>query len=542
MQPVLRRDVAFACGAAAGITLLGIWYAPYGAGLTPFPPFDLVDLIIRRTPGSLATWAIESLEHRAQPVLHVSSLLGVVLAWGALGLILRRWPNSLIGVLLSLIPLPALVWLTTWADTDSSAATAAWHAVAVGSNLALAGWLLGRWVAHLDADQRQRHDGQIQAAGWRNAPDTFTRRAVVRGIALTAVAAGLGGGAVGALLQRARVGEPATAAWTPLEDVRAAARSTGLPNVVTPTTPAPLPPVPEPLILPGDARSRITSNRDFYVVDISFRKPVIPESEWRLRVHGLVEHELTLTYADLLALPTVELDGTLMCISYTHDNNLISSTRWTGARLRDVLALAGVRDSVYDVACHGTHGYSDSILIPDAMRADTLLAYGMNGTTLPREHGFPCRLYVPGLYGEKNVKWLQEIELVQYNYLGYWQERGWTDIAIINTTSTIDTPRTVATRDAGGIVPVTGIAFAGERGVSHVEVQADDGDWQAAELEPYDPALLWQRWLLQWQATPGEHTLTVRCVDGLGNRQAEAEAPPHPDGMTGLHSVRVVVA
>jgi hypothetical protein len=173
-----------------------------------------------------------------------------------------------------------------------------------------------------------------------------------------------------------------------------------------------------------------------------------------------------------------------------------------------------------------------------ALEPTTLLVYGMNGTTLPRKHGFPCRLYVPGLYGEKNVKWLEEIEVVEYDYLGYWQERGWSDTAIVNTVSIVDTPRETVPRDSS-TVPIGGLAFAGQRGISAVEVRIDDGDWQEALLEANEPPLIWQRWRLDWQPELGSHQLTVRAIDGEGNPQTEQERPPHPDGMTGLHSVEV---
>jgi hypothetical protein len=164
----------------------------------------------------------------------------------------------------------------------------------------------------------------------------------------------------------------------------------------------------------------------------------------------------------------------------------------------------------------------------------------MNGTTLPREHGFPCRLYVPGLYGEKNVKWLQEIELTDQDYRGFWQERGWTDVAIVNTVSIIDTPRGTVLGDTG-VVAIGGIAFAGDRGISRVQVRIDDGDWLDADLEPNEPALIWQRWRYDWRPALGTYRLTVRAFDGAGNPQDETERPPHPDGMTGLHSVDVDV-
>jgi DMSO/TMAO reductase YedYZ molybdopterin-dependent catalytic subunit len=231
-----------------------------------------------------------------------------------------------------------------------------------------------------------------------------------------------------------------------------------------------------------------------------------------------------------------------MCISFTYGSDLISTTRWTGVRLRDVLQRAGIKDGVVDLVCRGAGGYSDSIPLAKALEPTTLLVYGMNGDALPQQHGFPCRLYVANLYGEKNVKWLQEIELVDSDYLGFWQERGWSDTATEHVLSFIDTPHGKATPDADGNVPVAGISFAGARGISTVEVQVDDGEWQPATVEPYDPALIWQRWRFDWKPTPGNYHLTVRATDSAGMLQIEEQTDPHPDGMTGYNTVRIQIA
>ena len=230
-----------------------------------------------------------------------------------------------------------------------------------------------------------------------------------------------------------------------------------------------------------------------------------------------------------------------MCISFTYGNDLISSTRWTGVPLRDVLQLTGIQDTAVDLILRGAGGYSDSIPVAKALEEQTLLAYGMNGETLPREHGYPCRLYVPNIYGEKNVKWLQEIEVVDYDYKGYWQERGWSDEAVINKIAVIDTPSGNIAADADGKVPVGGVTFAGSRGVQAVRLRVDDGDWVDTELEAYDPELLWQRWRYDWTPEPGEYDLTVQAIDGNGVEQETARRDVFPDGMTGLHRVTVRV-
>jgi DMSO/TMAO reductase YedYZ molybdopterin-dependent catalytic subunit len=420
--------------------------------------------------------------------------------------------------------------LASWSEGGLTIGRATWLVLAFGATLVAGGRLLSFWIARLsDAIQ----EAESPAKHWLDHPGDLGRRDVVRQIALVTIGVGVGGVASGRLLRDVGTAGAETSASIPLAEARAAAATP-----VTLPTSVPAPPLPDTFVAPAGVRSRVTSNDEFYVVDISTRNPRLSELSWALRIHGLVEREQLISWPELLALPSVELDGTLMCISYEHDNGLISTTRWTGVRLRDVLERAGVVDGTFDLICRGSNGYSDSIPLAKALEPTTLLAYGMNGTTLPRSHGFPCRLYVPGLYGEKNVKWLQEIELSASDYLGYWQERGWTDIAVINIVSIIDMPRGTVLIDTD-TVPIGGIAFAGNRGVGAVQVRIDDGDWRDAALEDNDPPLIWQRWRLDWQPDRGNHRISVRAIDGDGVPQVETERPPHPDGMTGLHTVSV---
>jgi DMSO/TMAO reductase YedYZ molybdopterin-dependent catalytic subunit len=399
-----------------------------------------------------------------------------------------------------------------------------------GATLAGGGLLLAFWLGRLAEATRE---ATSPASSWLDHPGDYQRRLMLRQITLVAIAAGAGGPIVGRLLGSVGSADAETSQSVPLADARAAFASP-----VALAAPRPAAPLPDAFSAPAGVRPRVTSNAEFYVVDISTRDPNLEELSWSLRIHGLVDREVLIGWPDLLSMPSVELDGTLMCISYEHDNGLISTTRWTGVPLRDVLEKTGIGPDTLDLICRGSNGYSDSIPLSKALEPTTLLVYGMNGTTLPRSHGFPCRLYVPGLYGEKNVKWLQEIELVDYDYRGFWQERGWTDIAVVNTVSIIDTPRgTVLLQEE--IVPIGGIAFAGDRGIAAVQVRIDDGDWQDTQLEANDPSLIWQRWRFDWRPVPGSYRVSVRAIDVAGNVQVETERPPHPDGMTGLHTVEV---
>lgn len=519
-------------GMATGAIVIAGWWLLYSIDVLTFPPFDLGDYFIRRAPGSFATWAIESLATHAQRAALTAGVLTWIVVWGMLGIVVNRDPDAPPARLVPMVLLPVALWLAWWTEGGFGFGRGLWLTLAFGGTLAAGGMLLAHWLSRLAEAQRE---AASPAESWLEHPGDYQRRELLRQIILVTVALGGGGALAGRLLRHVGTVGATTSQSLPLPNVRDTLAS----PVALPTS-QPAPALPEGFVAPAGIRQRVTSNDEFYVVDISTRDPNLDESGWVLRVHGLVERELLISWPDLLSMPSVELDGTLMCISYEHDNGLISTTRWTGVPLRDVLERAGIRAGVVDLICRGSNGYSDSIPLAKALEPTTLLAYGMNGTTLPRSHGFPCRLYAPGLYGEKNVKWLQEVELVDYDYSGYWQERGWTDIAVITTVSIIDTPRGTVLRESD-LLPIGGIAFAGDRGITAVQVRIDDGDWQDALLEANDPPLIWQRWRFDWRPELGSYRLSARAIDGAGNPQIASERPPHPDGMTGLHTVSVDV-
>ena len=215
--------------------------------------------------------------------------------------------------------------------------------------------------------------------------------------------------------------------------------------------------------------------------------------------------------------------------------------------LKDLLERAGLQDGVIDIKLTAAEGYTESISLAKAVEPTTLIAYGIDGEALAVKHGFPARLRVPGLYGEKNVKWLTTIEAVRADYKGYWQQRGWTDTAIIETTSAFDTANPFLgtaspLKRENGVVALGGIAFAGLRGIKAVEVRINDGAWQPAQLDPVDDPLTWRFWRYDWQADPGSYTLSVRAMDGTGAPQIETDRPPHPLGATGIQHIKVTVA
>jgi len=287
----------------------------------------------------------------------------------------------------------------------------------------------------------------------------------------------------------------------------------------------------------------ITPLADFYVVSKNVVDPEVDPARWRLRVSGRVRRPLELDLAALRARPAVRMISTLECISNDVWGPYISTGEWIGLRLRDLLLEAEPVDPLVDVVLRAADDYSDSIPFSVALDPAVLLAYGLNGESLPREHGFPLRLVVPGIYGMKNVKWITEIELVDFDYLGYWQQRGWSDSAIVQIHSRIDTPRGGSVLTLGQEVLVGGIAFAGTRGIQRVEVSVDGGvTWQPAELESPLSPYSWVRWWISWRPNQeGRARLVVRTWDGDGRLQEGRERPPLPDGATGWHRITVEV-
>jgi DMSO/TMAO reductase YedYZ molybdopterin-dependent catalytic subunit len=312
----------------------------------------------------------------------------------------------------------------------------------------------------------------------------------------------------------------------------------------------PVPSGPVPTAPPGDPSFALpglspflTPNGDFYRVDTALVVPQVSPSSWRLRVHGMVDHPVELTYDELLARPMIERDVTLVCVSNEVGGNLTGTATFLGARLADLLREAGVQPGATQLVSRSSDGFTvgtPTSVVLDGR--DALIAVGMNGQPLPVEHGFPARLVVPGLYGYVSAtKWVTDLELTTLDaYDAYWVQRGWAKQAPIKTESRIDVPRGGANL-APGTVAIAGVAWAPHRGVSKVEVQVDDGPWQPATLGPSPTDDTWRQWVLSWNATAGSHRLSVRATDGTGAAQTAEFADPVPDGATGWHQINVTV-
>nr|WP_036495195.1 molybdopterin-dependent oxidoreductase [Nocardia sp. BMG111209] len=287
----------------------------------------------------------------------------------------------------------------------------------------------------------------------------------------------------------------------------------------------------------------VTPNSAFYRVDTALTVPQLSTDDWRLRIHGMVDREITLTYADLAARRPIERVLTMTCVSNPVGGNLIGTARWLGYRVADLLAEAGVRpgaDMVLSTSIDDFTAGTPLSALTDGR--DAMLAIGMNGEPLPIPHGFPARLVVPGLYGYLSAtKWVIDLEVTRFDRArGYWVRRGWAVTAPIKTEARIDTPKSAAAL-AAGPVAVAGIAWAQRRGVTAVEIQIDDGDWKPAQLSQEYSIDTWRQWVYRWDATPGKHTIRARATDATGAVQTAETRDTVPDGASGYPSISVRV-
>ncbi|MFP3463477.1 molybdopterin-dependent oxidoreductase [Arthrobacter globiformis] len=287
----------------------------------------------------------------------------------------------------------------------------------------------------------------------------------------------------------------------------------------------------------------VTPNSDFYRIDTALSVPVLDSREWRLRVTGLVEREVEITFEDLLAKPLVERHVTIACVSNEVGGDLIGNARWLGWPVRELLAMAGPKPEADMVLSRSSDGFTASTPLEALTdRRDALLAVGMNGDPLPLEHGFPVRMIVPGLYGYVSAtKWLTELKVTRFaDDVAYWTPRGWSERGPIKISSRIDVPRDGASVPAGNVV-FGGVAWEQHTGIGKVELRVDRGSWQPARLAPGISADTWYQWQLGVDLQPGQHEIQVRATDLKGTEQTEEHRSVAPDGATGFHTIRVDV-
>ena len=283
---------------------------------------------------------------------------------------------------------------------------------------------------------------------------------------------------------------------------------------------------------------------EFYRIDTALVVPQIPRDSWRLRIHGMVDNELELTFADLLARDQIERYVTLSCVSNEVGGGLVGNALWQGVLMADVLNEAGVQDGATQVVSRSIDGWncgSPTSVIMDGR--DAMFAIAMNGEPLPAEHGYPVRLVVPGLYGYVSAtKWVTEIELTRWeDFDGYWVPRGWSKEGPVKTMARIDRPgggRRRLAPNGDDVVDIAGLAWAVHRGISRVEVSIDEGEWRDCELAGVPSDDTWRQWRYRWDDfTPGDHSVRARAYDGDGVPQPEEPQSVAPNGAQGYHRV-----
>ncbi|MEV6432055.1 molybdopterin-dependent oxidoreductase [Nocardia sp. NPDC051463] len=395
------------------------------------------------------------------------------------------------------------------------------HAATQSTDISVEGTPPGSTVRSVNTRTDDAGRTRLGAAG------TPQRRQVLRGLLVTggsAVLAGVGGRLLGARRH----------------DVSGERAAVQLPEPIEPQ--APLAPGVD-LRLPG-LTPYVTSNTDFYRIDTALIVPQVSIDDWSLRIHGMVDREIHLTWADLANRTAVESLVTLACVSNPVGGDLIGNARWRGYRLDALLAEAGPQPDADMVLSRSVDGFtagSPLAVLTDGR--DALLAVGMNGEPLPVAHGYPARLVVPGLYGYVSAtKWVTDLEVTRFDRAtAYWTRRGWSAYGPIKTESRIDTPRSRA-RIKAGPTPIAGVAWAQHRGVRAVEIQIDNGDWQPARLSTEQSIDTWRQWVYDWNATPGTHTVRARATDGTGETQTADRRDVVPDGATGYPTITVQVS
>jgi DMSO/TMAO reductase YedYZ molybdopterin-dependent catalytic subunit len=513
------------------------------AASLPFVPYDVFEWVTRLLPGPIVTIGIDAIVALITTLhLGATSVAAKSAEQGlAVGLFVAT--GSLLGAIAT------RARSTTTSLLAAAACCVAWLTIALASEIALGrtdpegiAWvvaLMFAWGIFLGWALRA-----AAVAADETPVERTERRRFLAGL--------LGGAAAGsaaivgllALFRRGRAGlAPVAATGGPNDHA-----TSGVPreNVAPPG------PAPAPSSASASASSRIaavhgtrpelTPNERFYRIDINLKPPSIDGAKWRLRVGGMVDEPLSLSLDELRAMPSITQTITLECISNRVGGDLIGTTRWTGVRLRDVLRRAKARAEVRAVHMKAADGFYESVGADDMNDERTMLVYAMNGAPLTEEHGFPLRVFIPNRHGMKQPKWITEIAASDRDGPGYWVDRGWSKEAIVHTTSVIDTVGMSMTIGSANVVPVGGIAYAGARGISKVEVQVDDEPWAEAKLiaPPLSP-LTWVLWRFEWPYKAGKHVFKVRAYDGKGVLQDTQERPPHPDGATGVHSMTVNV-
>jgi DMSO/TMAO reductase YedYZ molybdopterin-dependent catalytic subunit len=470
------------------------------------PYLAVGDTVIRFSPEPVTEFAKATFGTADKPILLGGMAVVILLVAAAAGIASRRdrRPGVAVVTVLGIAGFAAVAFAPSFAPLDLVAPLAA----------LLAGVVSFRWLHRLAldaADERAAGTGGV------------SRRNVLLGSSAAVGLGALASGGGGLLLGRGA--EESRASVTRLLAGSAITRAPAIPAGVDFASE-----------LRGTT-SFLTANPDFYRIDVALRIPQLRAADWRLRLHGMVDREIVLTFDDLMRRPLVERTVTMTCVSNPVGGDLISTANFVGVDLRDLLLEAGVQQGADQVFCTSTDGWTAGTPTDVVLERGrgAMLAIGMNGEALPPEHGFPVRMVVPGLYGYVSAtKWIADMEVTTFgrDRRSYWLQRGWAERAPIKTEARIDMPKGFASLPAGP-VDVAGIAWSQPRGISKVELRMDGGPWQPAELATEVGGDTWRMWKTRFDLAPGSHTVQVRATNADGNIQTEQRADPIPDGASG---------
>ncbi len=535
----IRVAVAgFLVGAMLTAMMISCLYAGWRIAALPFVPFDIFDWLTRMLPGRVVAFGIDSMVRvirtlglgpTADTAKVMEQAMGIAglfftgatvcaLLFAVLGFLRGRYVyvTSIAAGFAIAVPV-AVISFSTGRTAMVSPLTGLFWILFI---FLVWGIAIGRIYKRIAAT------GAAAGASGEGSPDKpFTvvginrRQFMIRLAGATAVIT-VSGALVGALSGRKgqRV-PPGLKRWSSTH---------ALPNADSAVEPVP------------GTRPEYTPLEKHYRIDINAVPPVIDGRGWRLKISGLVEKPLELTLDDLRSYEASHRFITLSCISNPIGGDLIGTTRWTGVSLKRLVADFHLKQGASHLKIHGADGFYEIVPLDRIMSDErAMLAYAWDGVPLLPEHGFPLRTYIPGLYGMKQPKWIESIEVTDHWQPGYWVVRGWDREALMKTVSVIDAIEidgTASPHGGGKIVHVGGIAHAGARGISRVELRVDDGPWRQAELRTPLSELTWVIWRCRVPFLPGEHTYTVRCYEGDGTPQTATPRPPDPSGATGLFS------
>jgi DMSO/TMAO reductase YedYZ molybdopterin-dependent catalytic subunit len=547
------RKLGLGTGALVGLlltaSLTGILYLGDQVFGLPFVPYEVFNWVARVLPGDLVTFGIDLMidtmlflgisvvdtaKTAERGMAIIQFLAGGALAGAVYFAVMRArqlkasWLSGLIMGALFGLPLIAISMVTTSSTTVSlliNVLTLLAFFLAWG--LALS-FIYGRLESIEQAAEEMATAEGATPDEIRSVEKIGRRKFLIRLGAATATVTVVSGGlgVVLAAAERRRLEEA-------LEETMAHNTEGGgqspFPNANDPVVPVP------------GTRPEYTPIKDHYKVFIETEPTVIDGSTWVLPITGLVDNPLMLTLDDFRNnYEPRDQYVTLTCISGRVGTGLISTTQWTGASAQEVLADAGLQDNARYLFITSGDGFYETVDL-DLIMADEriMFCYAWDGNVLPVDHGHPLRIWIPDLYGMKQPKWITGIEVTDEYRDGYWVERNWDKVARVKATSVIDTVAVDHIIENGDqrLVPVGGIAYAGARGISKVEVRVDGGPWEPAQLRTPLSETTWVIWRYEWPFAAGEHTFEVRCAEADGTPQIEEASDARPDGSSGIHSL-----